>query len=219
MPFESSSPVDARLQGAPPTLTPKLLIPCEPGYGSIDCNGDQMRFPDLHAIKARRNASPARQLNTFSIALSCAVKRAWIIDPYLLDPDKDGDFKQRTQEVLSWFEFSFGGVDVKILTNRKPSTESYITEEFRKAQERVNRTRGRLARPLEMKLHFTLDKFPYIHDRFAIIDDELWHFGATVGGFHSAVNAASRGWHVQDHDASEFFEMALAGDSDLTGNK
>lgn len=32
------------------------------------------------------------------------------------------------------------------------------------------------------------------HDRFAVLDGELWHFGANVGGHHAALNACSRGW-------------------------
>ena len=34
--------------------------------------------------------------------------------------------------------------------------------------------------------------FPYVHDRFAIIDSELLHFGSTVGGLHPDVSAATR---------------------------
>jgi len=33
-----------------------------------------------------------------------------------------------------------------------------------------------------------------VHDRFALVDDELWHFGSTVGGGYGRLSAASRGW-------------------------
>ena len=66
---------------------------------------------------------------------------------------------------------------------------------------------------LVVEVRFTLGtKFPYVHDRFAIIDDELWHFGATVGGLHQDVNAATRGWDVDDNDALRFFEVAWEGE-------
>jgi hypothetical protein len=35
--------------------------------------------------------------------------------------------------------------------------------------------------------------FP-IHDRFVLMDNEIWHCGATFGGMHASVNALSRGW-------------------------
>lgn len=48
---------------------------------------------------------------------------------------------------------------------------------------------------------------PYAHDRFAVIDEELWHFGATVGGAHRDLNAASRGWSAKDVRAIEYFNQ------------
>lgn len=43
------------------------------------------------------------------------------------------------------------------------------------------------------------------HDRFAIVDDELWHFGATVGGCHPSINAFSRGWSANETRAEDYF--------------
>lgn len=45
-----------------------------------------------------------------------------------------------------------------------------------------------------------------VHDRFAVVDDQLWHFGATVGGAHRSVNAFSFGWDAAAARAKEFFE-------------
>ena len=36
-----------------------------------------------------------------------------------------------------------------------------------------------------------------VHDRFALVDDDLWHFGSTVGGAHPEVSAATRGWGAE----------------------
>lgn len=36
------------------------------------------------------------------------------------------------------------------------------------------------------------------HDRFAVLDRELWHFGSTVGGAHPEFGAATRGWDATD---------------------
>ena len=38
----------------------------------------------------------------------------------------------------------------------------------------------------------------YFHDRFAIVDSELWHFGSTVGGGYPGLTAVSRGWNAED---------------------
>jgi hypothetical protein len=47
-----------------------------------------------------------------------------------------------------------------------------------------------------------------VHDRFAIVDSELWHFGATVGGAHRSINAYSRGWDATEARALDFFKEA-----------
>lgn len=57
---------------------------------------------------------------------------------------------------------------------------------------------------MTIEVSFNLSNANCIHDRFAIIDNELWHFGATVGGFHRDVNAVSRGWNADAHDAVQF---------------
>ena len=53
-----------------------------------------------------------------------------------------------------------------------------------------------------------LDKhsFPFLHDRFAIVDGALWHFGSNVGGGHPGLTAASGPWSASDTRAVEFFE-------------
>ena len=33
-----------------------------------------------------------------------------------------------------------------------------------------------------------------VHDRFALVDDDLWHWGASVGGLHRGIHAVSHGW-------------------------
>ncbi len=45
----------------------------------------------------------------------------------------------------------------------------------------------------------------HIHDRFAIMDGEIWHCGAAVGGMHGSLNALSRGWLDKDNQLYEFF--------------
>ena len=49
-------------------------------------------------------------------------------------------------------------------------------------------------------------RFPYLHDRFAIVDGGLWHFGSTVGGGSRELTAASGPWPVSETRAKEFFD-------------
>lgn len=49
--------------------------------------------------------------------------------------------------------------------------------------------------PISIKIyHFELYK-KHFHDRFVCFDDELWHFGGTVGGIQKSLTAFSTGWN------------------------
>lgn len=47
-----------------------------------------------------------------------------------------------------------------------------------------------------------------VHDRYALIDSELWHFGSTVGGGHPDLSCATRGW--PSHHATQFAQLFSA---------
>lgn len=128
-------------------------------------------------------------------------------------------FKSRLDQVLKWFPLTLVANDVRLLTKRVGSerTETDIVKQFAECAADINRFSRYRFGTLSIQIRFTLEiKFPYLHDRFAIIDDELWHFGATVGGLHNLVNAASRGWDVDDHDAVRFFDNAWDGEEDIS---
>lgn len=44
-----------------------------------------------------------------------------------------------------------------------------------------------------------------VHDRFAIMDGEIWHCGAAVGGMHGSLNAVTRGWEDKNNSLRNFF--------------
>ena len=50
----------------------------------------------------------------------------------------------------------------------------------------------------------------YIHDRFAIMDDEIWHFGSSIGGAEAHVNAFSGPWEDKNGKFREY-AMHLIG--------
>ena len=45
-----------------------------------------------------------------------------------------------------------------------------------------------------------------IHDRFALMDGEIWHCGSTIGGMHNSLNALSRGWKDHGNKMKKFIE-------------
>lgn len=103
---------------------------------------------------------------------------------------------------MDWF-YTENIQTVKILTGHHDSQKE-IEKDFEDLKQLVTEDRAKLAPPITIALSFALRDADCIHDRFAIIDNELWHFGATVGGFHRDVNAVSRGWNAQTHDAVQF---------------
>ncbi|WP_413437135.1 hypothetical protein ACFDAU_11990 [Sulfuriferula sp. GW1] len=186
-------------------------------WGSQDggCN----RFPEKDAISERRYSDNPMPLLAFGRAVSEALDRVWIVDEYLLMPDeKKGDSVEqvkhrvlrRIEKIVEWMQPELVASDIRFLT--KHHAEVFEAGALERLQERAQEINARSARrpmkcTIEVRTHLT-QKFNYIHDRFAIIDDELWHFGGTAGGFHASVSAASRGWRATDHGAIQFFEMA-----------
>lgn len=50
-----------------------------------------------------------------------------------------------------------------------------------------------------LEMHYTS------HDRFAIMDHEIWHCGAAVGGMHGELSALSRGWRDENDCLRKYF--------------
>lgn len=187
-----------------------ILWPIELGYGNLS-NGDNNCFPTLPAIKARNSNEKTNPLATFGEAISQAQSRVWIIDAHFLEPDK-GNVQQRVDQITSWLlHDSFSAIDIRFLIASHHSKEhdEDLQSQFNELSKIINESKDSRDQRCNIEIKFHLRSgFPYVHDRFAIIDDELWHFGATVGGFHSQVSAATRGWSASEHKAEEFFNLA-----------
>ena len=168
--------------------------------------GGQPYFPTPTDAYERRYSTDPVPLQKFGKAVATAQERVWIVDEYLLMPDK-GDPVRRIEQILEWFPLSFAASDVRLLTKHHQEITEDDLERFQQHAQEINNyaTRRKKECSIEVRTHLKRD-CDFIHDRFAIIDDELWHFGATVGGFHSRVSAASRGWRAADHGAIKFFE-------------
>lgn len=191
------------------TIAPKAERPFpakEILWGSQE--GGQNRFPTSTAAWERRYSNDPVPLQKFSKAVADAQERLWIVDEYLLMPDKGkGNPADRVDKILTWLPLSLAASDIRLLTKRH---QEIGEDDLKKFQQRARAISNHVARRekecrIEIRMHLTRE-CDFIHDRFAIVDDELWHFGGTAGGFHAAVSAASRGWRAADHGAIEFFE-------------
>lgn len=168
--------------------------------------GGQARFPTLTSAYERKYSDNPVPLQKFGRAVSDAQERVWIVDEYLLMPDSRKPAR-RIEQILSWLPLWLAASDIRLLTKHHQEVDEDDLKKFQQQAQAINNhaaKRGKECR-IEVRMHLTRD-CDFVHDRFAVIDDELWHFGGTVGGFHSKVSAASRGWRAADHDAISFFE-------------
>jgi hypothetical protein len=208
--------VDAAVPIARPYPKPQILWPTSLGHG--DGGGsDSGKFPSLTAIKARRAANPPDGLSAFVEAAWMAQDRILVLDDFLFKALKDQSRQKRYDQILSWLPDGLIASDIKFLTNAHEDRDEQleIWKQFDKRIAEINQRTSRGAGLAKIEIRFSLgSRFPYVHDRFAIVDNELWHFGATVGGLHNLVNAATRGWDAKAHDAERFFNNAWEGDDD-----
>lgn len=197
-------------------LEKRMLWPTAIGYGDHG-RSDSGAFPSLTAIKARRSACPSEALSEFVETAQMAQARILVIDDFLFKPQERQSQQDRLDQILSWLPDGLVANDIRFLTNGPgdQAERNAIQKIFNERVTAINQHAPRRAGAAKIEIRFSLgSKFPYVHDRFAIIDNELWHFGATVGGLHSLVNAATRGWDAEALDAIRFFNDAWAGDED-----
>lgn len=143
------------------------------------------------------------------MAVMNAMDRVWVVDEYFLMPDRGANPDGRILTILDWLHLSLVASDIRILTKKHDDIDEDTLQLFQIREGEINASQTRRPKQCSIQVNTRLKQdFDYIHDRFAIVDDELWHFGATVGGFHASVNAASRGWSAVDSGAIEFFELA-----------
>jgi hypothetical protein len=123
-------------------------------------------------------------------------ERLWIIDPYFFEIICKGISVSYADVILEMLE----QIDSKYLDIRILSSSNEID---------LDAWQARSDKVLSSK-NFAIDihlirSFP-IHDRFVIVDNELWHFGGSIGLLLPSLNAVSRGWDIYNTRAIEFFE-------------
>lgn len=197
----SSAPQKSRAT-TPTSQTPKLLWPtldntCE----AIDLH----RFPQQLEETLRYKCGEFGACSeNFMSAIRNALDRVWLIDRYLLKLVQGVN-----QSFSSVFERSLlqtKASDIRLLTTGKSGHKEQIKRlhEIQEARCKPPRTDKFTIEVRIIREGPTQTRFP--HDRFALIDDELWHWGANVGGTHHEVNAYSHGWMANETGAVQYFQ-------------
>ena len=181
-----------------PSVKPQLLWPSIK-YGKGIENQDAPFFPnrqDVHErYKAPRNGTVLK-LVEFEEAVMKAEVCILVLDPHF-----DIVGFHAIEDAVSNSQAS----DVRLLTGRGDIERE---EKERKKKELTQYCNLYRSPPMEVLWKAALDKhfFPFLHDRFAIVDRGLWHFGSTVGGGYPGLTAASGPWSATRTQAKKFFE-------------
>ena len=183
-----------------PAKPPRLLWPSVT-YGRGLDSFDVAHFPASDRVYERYCAiEPGidRGLRAFEQAVTESAFHVLVLDPH---------FDRQGAEILGGALLFSQAQDVRLLTGRGDLPEQERKGLANMLTERCNE--GRLDNlQVEARWSATLDKhdFPFLHDRFAIVDGALWHFGATVGGGYRGLTAASGPWPAEKSRAIIFFE-------------
>ena len=165
---------------------------------------DFAHFPDAHLVEHRHTVGRCRDhdeprvylsLIAFTSAVEISVSRILVLDPHFDEVGVDA--------LAPAMESSSAG-DIRLLTggSKRESEEWRQTlEEYRNWDRAgTHRTQVRWSTRLDK------DSFPFLHDRFAVVDSALWHFGSTVGGGYRGLTAASGPWPENETRGKLFFE-------------
>jgi hypothetical protein len=161
-------------------------------------------FPTLKELEKNSSYKENRQLLPFLEAIRKAEQLLWIIDKNFLQKKKVSS----QNGIDTIFEaVSVSNVqDIKIIAmpggSETPSAEDEVK---RLKNARRNYKSGQERLPIAICTNLDKQTSSLIHDRFAIVDNVLWHFGSDVGGRDAALNAVSLGWDAGDTNAKSFF--------------
>jgi len=200
------SPIRSLEDGRPLSRVSRFLPTLHwPSLDSSYLNVDLNHFPSADAEHWRHSRGEfGAWSERFISVVRSARERIWLIDGYLLKVD--GRAKACFVDVFERALGETGAWDVRFLTSGKEGHGDQI--DFLRALQDQRRAPPR-NEGFVLNVRFVRDgkvRVRLPHDRFAIIDDELWHWGANVGGTHHEVNAFSRGWSADETQAVGYFE-------------
>jgi hypothetical protein len=167
--------------------TPSLGSPA-PELFWIGTTDDRRCLWPRYSSRVAADLAVTRPLDPFLESVVCAQSRVWILDPHFEGTNGYAILQTALELVLDEARKKRRPVDVRILTSREPALKRRLDAE------------GKTRTDVKIKGR---DGF---HDRYALVDGDLWHFGSTVGGADALLSSASRGW--ADH-AADFERLFL----------
>lgn len=175
---------------ATPSLSPELI------WASIsdDCDAverDAYSTPSYTLAKSRCGAWLDQGVSAFWNA----AQKSWRL--LILDLHFDGEKVRMLQDRL---DRRMGLTELRLITGEKDAKPPFL--DLQNILEDLNRkTPGRL-----YDIVLADRRAEFLHDRFAVTDNELWHFGGTVGGLEKKMTAVSRGWNAETRNFITFFD-------------
>jgi hypothetical protein len=130
------------------------------------------------------DASLGGPLDPFVDSVLAATSRIWILDAHFDGPGGYAILRDAFELALEQARDARRALEIHIISGRHRELQVWI------AKERID-TKG-----IDIK-----GRDGGFHDRYALVDQDLWHFGSTVGGGHCSLSSVSRGWA---HHATDF---------------
>jgi hypothetical protein len=171
-----------------PVSSSPSLVPPAPELFWIGTTDDRRCLWPRYSSRAAADLAVTCPLKPFLNSVRSAQSRVWILDPHFEGTNGYAILREALDPMLENARKTRRPVDVRILTSRLPELKRWLADE--RITPRDIAIKGR-------------DGF---HDRYALVDDDLWHFGSTVGGADTLLSSASRGW--ADH-AADFGTLFL----------
>jgi hypothetical protein len=200
MPLQIAVPIDVAEERPVALPSPRIVWPTMVLGESAYESGDLSWFPDEDSYRERYQRGIGGVISPdFRDAVRLAQHRFWVLDAQIL---RDSASTERLGELF----YETGAWDLRVITaSKEGAKEKAAWLRSLEAELQINSpdTPPRIKTFLDFSL---TNEMPEIHDRFAIIDDVLWHCGATVGGLHNAINAMTFGWSANTTNAIAFFE-------------
>ena len=199
-PWTDDISVNPRPDLPAPAENPALLWPSI-SYSTTMQNSDLPHFPDRNLV-TQRYGSDKDVLTLGLQSFQSAVKQAEVCVLVL-----DVHFDEVGTRVLGPALEYTKAEDIRLLTGNGKIDEERRMQLFRTLRKlRTMNPANSSATEIYWTARLSKRRFPYLHDRFAIVDGGLWHFGSTVGGGSRELTAASGPWPVSETRAKKFFD-------------
>jgi len=167
-------------------------------------NGCLPNFPTLKELEKNSSYEENKQFLPFLEAIRKAEELLWIIDKNFLQK-KEPSGQNGIDTICEAVAVS-NVKDIKIIAMPGGSKSSIVGAEVKRLKDARKRHKSEQERlPIAICTNLNKQTSSLIHDRFAIVDNVLWHFGSDVGGRDAALNAVSFGWDADITHAKSFF--------------